>query len=268
MKPTDFLQKLLFALVLLPLPVLAETYEEAYQKAEKALQANQWQQAEKIWQQMTARFPTDLRVQNNLAVLEMRNQHYEAAQQRLEKLLSQQAEFGVAYKNLNQLYAYEAQKAYRKVFEKTKVVQPKGELMSLPKEFNITDIELELERIFNAQKQVLNALETWRLSWSAQDVAAYLQAYEKNFRPDNGATTKSWKANRKGSLTRPEFIKIGLEDVSVLPIDDQMMRVSFMQAYQSDRFNDKVKKVLFFRLNEKENVPTWKIHKETVVYAQ
>lgn len=71
--------------------------------------------------------------QNNLAVLLMEKKEYQKAQALLLESLRQEAWVAATLDNLNQLYAYEAQKTYKEVFEKTVLQTPKGQLLEMPK---------------------------------------------------------------------------------------------------------------------------------------
>lgn len=73
---------------------------------------------------------------NNLAVLLIRLKDYDEAQKWLLKSLNEEAWVSTTLGNLNQLYAYEAQSAYKEVFEKSVVQTPQGKFMALPTEFN------------------------------------------------------------------------------------------------------------------------------------
>lgn len=73
---------------------------------------------------------------NNLAVLLMRLKKYDEAYKWLSKSLNEETWVALTLANLNQLYAYQAQQAYKEVFEKSVVQTPQGQFMDLPTEFN------------------------------------------------------------------------------------------------------------------------------------
>ncbi|WP_321276079.1 tetratricopeptide repeat protein [Thiomicrorhabdus indica] len=69
---------------------------------------------------------------NNLAVLLVRLKQYDEAREWLLKSLNEEEWVATTLENLNQLYAYEAQQAYKEVFEKSVVQTPRGEFLRIP----------------------------------------------------------------------------------------------------------------------------------------
>jgi len=265
-------------------------FKNLFQKAQNAYEAKAYDKAEKIWSRLLKVDPTNLSVQNNLAVLEMKQKNYDAAKKRLVKALYQNKELSYLFDNLNQIYAYEAQQAYQQVFKKTNIEPPHPKVMAL---VNTTSLwqekKKQLAREYAAlQKQkaeqalalakkkheklmaqyqieVLKALKAWQYAWHKQRVWSYLHAYVDNFKPQNGETHQQWVAHRTKSLTRPRFIKISLKHIKVKTINDEEMRVTFTQTYRSNLYHDQVKKVLVFKLIQ-HNPSQWRIVKEDVVH--
>ncbi|WP_319380086.1 hypothetical protein [Thiomicrorhabdus sp.] len=87
--------------------------------------------AYKIWMDLK-RNPTNTielqrALQNNLAVILMKQRKYDEAERVLDQSLQSDKQIATTLDNLNQIYAYQAQKAYKNVFSKSKLVEPKGE---------------------------------------------------------------------------------------------------------------------------------------------
>ncbi|MBF6057257.1 MULTISPECIES: tetratricopeptide repeat protein [Thiomicrorhabdus] len=90
--------------------------------------------AYKIWMDLK-RNPTNSlelqrALQNNLAVILMQQRKYDEAERILDQSLQSDKQIATTLDNLNQIYAYQAQKAYKSVFSKSKLVEPKGEWLS------------------------------------------------------------------------------------------------------------------------------------------
>jgi len=205
-------------------------------------------------------------LQNNIAVVLMKQGRYEEAKNRLDQALKADSQVATTIENLNKLYAYDAQKAYKKIFKDTKVTAPRGELLyfdvkraELPNKQVITDI-----RDADDVRLVIKATEEWRQAWSNQDIQAYLSLYsDSEFIPKNGVSFETWKQGRYGSVQGPKFIKVETDNLQVTPISKDMIRVSFYQRYHSDRFKDDIDKVLLWKKTDGQ----WKIVQEVVIYG-
>lgn len=249
-------------------PISLVEQAKVFQQGFDFAQSNDNNQALAIWQSLaqTDGLIPQLRraLNNNIAVILIRQKKYDEAKQHLDKALKADHQIATTISNLNQLYAYDAQKAYQKIFKKTPVVAPQAELLyfdvkgaQIPNEFVIIDIA-------NADdiRLVQQATKQWLQAWRAQDVNAYLSFYDnKWFLPSNGTSVAAWKKSRNASLKGPNFIKVTIENLQIAPVADNLIRVSFYQSYHSDRFKDDINKVLLWKKTEGE----WKIIQEVKI---
>lgn len=90
---------------------------------------------------------------------------------------------------------------------------------------------------------VVAAVEGWRVAWSGQDVDGYINAYADDYAPD-GATHAAWTRQRRQRLTAPNAINVGVDDMEIEFPGEDLARVTFVQSYQSDSYNDRVRKTL------------------------
>ncbi len=111
-----------------------------------------------------------------------------------------------------------------------------------------------------AAQELHDALHGWAAAWSSQDPDSYLAFYADGFAPADGTPREAWAANRRDRLTAPSSIAVEVEIVDT-QIDASSADVTFLQSYTSDRFSDRVRKVLRF---VREN-GAWKIASEAVV---
>ncbi|WP_321324693.1 hypothetical protein [Thiomicrorhabdus sp.] len=249
---------------------LAEQAEQ-FQQGLTLAQKGSFEQALKIWNTLdeSGELVPELKraIENNIAVIYMKQNQYENAKKRLDSALQADPQVAITLDNLNQIYAYDAQKAYQKIFKDTPVNQPKTKWLyfdvkqaSLPTDNVITDVKNA-----DSVRLVKKSIEQWRQAWVSQDVKSYLSFYDKaNFIPKDGMRYSTWEKSRYRSLQNPKFIKIFLDDIQITPISDKMIRTRFLQRYHSDRFKDDVYKVLLW--NKKDGV--WKIVQEVVMYDQ
>jgi ketosteroid isomerase-like protein len=107
--------------------------------------------------------------------------------------------------------------------------------------------------------EVKSAIESWRAAWGERDIGSYLEAYAEDFRPADGLTTESWRAQRKDRLGKAGGIRVQIEQLSVEAGGDRAT-ARFLQRYRAGTVNDRVWK----RLVLTRTPGGWKINEETV----
>ncbi|HEY9017781.1 L,D-transpeptidase Cds6 family protein [Thiomicrospira sp.] len=231
-------------------------FQRGYLQGWLSLKQQDSKAALETWQGLRTQFPNSLELGNNLAVLLMHQGDYQQAQTVLEQSLHANKQVSKALGNLNQLYAYQAQKAYKKVFSRLDVVEPKGDWLALTEASDVKVVDSE----FADQPQVTFAVEAWRQAWSNKNVTNYLAAYSDNFVPANSQSLKAWRNARERSLTAPRFIEVYISDVKMTPLNENLVRFTFNQRYRSNIVQDEVVKVLLLE----KTADQWKIVQEVV----
>jgi uncharacterized protein YchJ len=89
------------------------------------------------------------------------------------------------------------------------------------------------------------ALDSWLGAWARQDVDAYIGQYAAGYAPP-GRKRAEWERERRERLRQPVFIRVAAEEVSVQAADSARPRVTFVQRYESERYEEKSRKVLTF----------------------
>jgi len=243
----------------------AEEFQKGFDAAQKGKLENALQTWQALYDKGELIPELNRALENNIAVVLMKQKRYDEAKKRLDSALKADAQVATTLANLNQLHAYDAQKAYQKIFKKTTINKPQGELLyfdvkraTLPTDRVITD-----ERYADASRVVGNKVQQWREAWSKQNIKQYLSYYDKvAFIPKDGLSYKTWEKSRYSSLQRPKFIKVELTEIEISAISPNMMRVRFLQKYHSDRFKDDVYKILLWQKHNGQ----WKIVQEVVMY--
>lgn len=231
-------------------------FQKGYLNGWLKLKQEDTQAAFEIWQALRMQFPNSLELSNNLAVLLMQRGDFQQAQTILEQGLHANNQVSKALSNLNQLYAYQAQKAYKQVFNRLDVASPKGQWLALTEASDIKVVSSD----FADQKHVTQAVEAWRQAWSNKNVSDYLAAYSENFVPANSQSLKAWRNARERSLTGPRFIEVYVSDVELTPLTEELVRFTFNQRYRSNIVQDEVIKVLLLE----KTAGQWKIVQEVV----
>lgn len=96
-------------------------------------------------------------------------------------------------------------------------------------------------------EDVIQTVMSWADDWSTKDVDGYLSHYADEFTLAKGLTRKKWSSQRRLRILKPRFIRVEIIDPKVTFFGDEHAQVSFIQKYQSDTFNDRVKKVLLIK---------------------
>lgn len=108
-----------------------------------------------------------------------------------------------------------------------------------------------------ADPEVRQALEAWRLAWELGEASTYLRFYDPSFQPQRGSRT-TWEKQRRARLARKD-ITVKLEDVRTTRTGDDAVEVRFVQHYTAGRIKDVGEK----RLKMKRVNGAWRITQET-----
>ncbi len=92
------------------------------------------------------------------------------------------------------------------------------------------------DRITEQRADVLNAVNAWAASWSAQNVDEYLSHYAADFKPKGATSLAKWEATRKKRVSTPKFIKVSINKPTVTLTDDNHATVKFRQSYHASHF--------------------------------
>jgi len=101
------------------------------------------------------------------------------------------------------------------------------------------------------------AIQAWADAWSQRDAAAYLAFYSPDFVPAGGMSRADWEEQRNQRISRPEYIKVEISDLSVSG-SGKKVTAKFKQRYESNLLKSTTRKTLAL---EKQG-GTWKIVSE------
>ena len=86
--------------------------------------------------------------------------------------------------------------------------------------------------------QVKSAVESWRQDWAAHNMMAYLDHYGEAFTPADGVSRRDWIASRYRNVGGRTSIEVQIKDLQVLPLEDDRVRVRFLQDYASGNYRE------------------------------
>lgn len=88
------------------------------------------------------------------------------------------------------------------------------------------------------------SVQDWADAWSAQDLQAYFAAYSPRFDPNGTRTIQQWRALRVRRVGGPDWITVAVSDMDVMLTGADTATVTFEQAYESNTYQDHVRKTL------------------------
>jgi tetratricopeptide (TPR) repeat protein len=97
------------------------------------------------------------------------------------------------------------------------------------------------------EKAVKDAVQSWALAWSSQNVETYLASYADSFKTPNGESRKEWEKTRRDRLTSPASIKVDVSGLRVSTEDADHARVDFKQSYRAGSNVMRTSKTLIFK---------------------
>ncbi len=145
---------------------------------------------------------------------------------------------------------------------------PAGEEFSPSAAIPLNEIKaaLQLEKVeaftsgitAGLRNEVENLVRDWASSWSQQDLQTYFSLYSESYRPELGRSQEQWRELRKSRLTRPQWIRVQVDDLEVRQLEDNFIQVKLKQTYRSDVYQDQIHK----SLNLIRENGQWRIFKE------
>ncbi len=226
---------------------------------------DRYRDAEHIFVRLTTAHPKWPEPFNNLAVIYAAEGKYKAAEKALKSAVNTHPSYAVVHKNLGDIYAEMAHRAYNQALaleashniakEKLTLLNA---LITVPPEMEsihpapqpdaiMSTVKHETELVKDSIEQVVDAIKQWADVWSAQDVDRYLASYAPAFIPPNQWSRSEWKTERNQRIRQPRFIKVAVSDIKINAHGKDYAEIEFTQAFESDTYNDKVRKEIFMR---------------------
>lgn len=133
--------------------------------------------------------------------------------------------------------------------EKPMVAEPMPEVQ--PETESIITPAMNPEQI---STELLAVVDRWASAWRNKDINHYLSFYTSDF-PGNARAHSRWAKNRTQRLNEARYIELELDNTVINEYSVETAIVSFDQLYKSNRYSDRVRKVLHLKREQDE----WKI---------
>ena len=256
---------------------------------------NRYADAIKVFTGLTEDYPELPEPYNNLAVLYAAQADYERAKQSLEMAIRTHPSYATAHENLGDIYAKMASQAYDKALEldksntsaQTKLALIRDLFSPTPRPqepIKVADAALSKptklaqeaapqqdtkaknpgkkpatakQDVVEPKAQVERIVRAWAEAWGARNADAYLDFYSAQFKTPGGTDFTAWSEERRTRITRPEYIKISIDQLKVT-IKGNSAKIRFLQHYESNTLKDSSNK----NMTLKREGSTWKIIEE------
>ncbi|MCF6179185.1 MAG: protein kinase [Geopsychrobacter sp.] len=93
-------------------------------------------------------------------------------------------------------------------------------------------------------QKALCVIEDWAQAWSSKDFERYFSYYSEKYRPEPGYSQEEWRSMRLARITRPQWIKVMLEDFNIRSFGEDHIQVKLKQSYSSNYYQDQILKSL------------------------
>lgn len=106
----------------------------------------------------------------------------------------------------------------------------------------------------NQQQQMFNFISNWLTSWQNQDVNAYFNYYQDNFRAYNFLSTSAWEQDQMTKIARPSYIDLKMSDFEVLQETANEAVIQFSLEYRSAYYADRTLKEVLLTKDSRGNL--------------
>lgn len=207
---------------------------------------------------------------NNLALIQIRKGNHSMATELLRAAMQTDPRYQQVYENLGKLYTLLASEAYKKAlgsdnnveipavfnaFDQLTMEQVAVEKPDMEEEAEVGVKEEPVEpqqssepiNLGEAKNNILRQVRNWADAWASQNVENYLSYYSPEFVPSDEMSLADWRKLRRDRVSAPQFIQVIISDPKVIIYPhNQMASVTFLQEYESNTYNETIKKILLF----------------------
>ena len=241
-----------FACFFVSVSYASDIYEN-FQNANNLILSEKFKEAKKILLKIKESNPGNYQVINNLAYIEAKQGDIDKAIKILRTSISKNKDIDIIYKNLTNLYAFQANILYEEALSikdtnKNEVIlslandlDPQLSKSSSTQKSNILDQEKPAQNNMQID-DVENFIYEWASFWQNKNYQEYFNCYDDQYFPKNFKSRNSWMSDRKEKIQNKKNIEIKISNTKVFGFNNNVALISFTQAYNSDSFSDVVKK--------------------------
>ena len=241
-----------FAYFLGSISYASDIYEN-FQNANDLILSEKFTEAKKILLKIKESKPDNYQVINNLAYIEAKQGDIDKAIKILRRSISKDKDIDIIYKNLTNLYAFQANILYEEALSikdtnNNEVILSLANNLDLDSsenssvtEKNISKLEEPIQNNIQIE-DVENFIYEWASFWQNKNYQEYFNCYADQYFPKNFKSRNAWMSDRKEKIQNKKNIEIKISNTEVFGFNNKVALISFTQVYNSDSFSDVVKK--------------------------
>jgi len=232
--------------------VQADNFSENFNEANALILSKDYSKAKKILDILLEKNPDNVEVINNLAFIEAKTGNIDEAIIILRDSISRNKNIDTIYKNLTNLYAYQANILYEEALSIKESNNDIGLSLITNSSFKLFNekavqseekLDIEEKPFFRINEDdIENFITQWAEFWQSKNYEGYLNTYASNYFPEEFNSRESWQKDRKAKIQNKKNISIKISNIKIIANDEKNIVVQFTQAYNSDSFSDVVKK--------------------------
>ena len=225
--------------------------KERFNDANALILSENFPKAKKILIKLSKENPDNIQISNNMAYIEAKLGNIDEAIKILRNSITSNKDIDVVYKNLTNLYAFQANVIYE---EALSIKEPKNNInltllenlkTTNKKKFNqVKSDDIKKIPYINKidPKDVKKFINEWASSWQNKDFKKYFSSYGENYHSLKFKSNSAWKNDRKNKIKNKNNIEIKISNIKFINYDNKDILAQFTQSYNSDSFSDVVNK--------------------------
>ena len=225
--------------------------KERFNDANALILSENFPKAKKILIKLSKENPDNIQISNNIAYIEAKLGNIDEAIKILRNSITSNEDIDVVYKNLTNLYAFQANVIYE---EALSIKEPKNNInltllenlkTTNKKKFNqVKSDDIKKIPYINKidPKDVKKFINEWASSWQNKDFKKYFSSYGENYHSLKFKSNSAWKNDRKNKIKNKNNIEIKISNIKFINYDNKDILAQFTQSYNSDSFSDVVNK--------------------------
>ena len=233
-------------------PSYADDVSLKFKEANALISLNNYSEAKNVLEKLLAKKPNNKHILNNLAYIEAKTGNINNAVAILRNAIGNDEEVEIIYKNLTNLYAFQANILYEEALS-IKESGSREVNLSLIENIVITSNVTPVfkgtlkptakERISEiSPNDAIKFLNEWALFWENKSFKEYFNCYADNYYPKKFDSKDSWVTDRRSKIKNKKNIKVKISNIKIISFGENSFLAQFTQSYSSDSFSDVVDK--------------------------
>ena len=232
-------------------PSYAADIYDKFNEANMLILSEQFPKAKKILNEIHKKNPKNLQITNNLAYIEAKLGNIDGAIKILRDSISNDKHIDVIYKNLTNLYAFQANILYEEALSIKESSENEVSLALVQNLVtnNVKNIDKDKNEENNKtirskinQEDVKSFINEWASFWQNKNYKEYFNCYANSYYPKKFKSKDAWKSDRQEKIKNKKNIAIKISNIKIIGFNNKNILVQFTQAYNSDLFSDVVNK--------------------------